>query len=313
MTQRPRISVCMLSYNHEKFIVQAVESAVAQRGEFELEVVIGDDASKDATPVLLQQLQARFPDRIKLRLNAVNVGMMENVQATLSECTGDFIAMLEGDDYWTDIGKLQKQLTEMQTHPDASICFHPVQVHENDRFVPDRFTKEVPAVTTITDLAQGNYMHTCSVMYRAKLVKQLPESFANSTVGDYFLHMLYAQHGSIHKLPDVMAVYRVHSGGVWSSHKDIDKKILQYLSCMIGCFDEQVNAAMIKRYNGIAVRVFMRELGSDADAANLERCLAYDNGPLLEALATLAREHAQFKRSYVGRAMRALHSLTGTR
>lgn len=303
----------MLSYNHEKFIVQAVESAMAQRGEFDLELVIGDDASKDATPSLLQQLQARFPDLIKLRLNAANIGMMPNLLATLAECTGDFIAMLEGDDYWDDPGKLQKQLTVMQTHPDAAICFHPVRVHENDRFVPDRFTKEVPAVTSITDLAQGNYMHTCSVMYRAGLVTQFPVSFADSTVGDYFLHMLHAQHGSIHKLPDVMAVYRVHSGGVWSSHKNIDKKVLQYLSCMIGCFDEQVDAAMIKRYNSIAVRVFMKELGGDSDAANLERCLAYDKAPLLEALATLARENAQYKKSYVGRAVRALHSLAGAR
>lgn len=313
MTRRPRISVCMLSYNHEKFIVQAVESAMAQRGEFELEVVIGDDASKDATPALLQELQSRFPDQIKLRLNAANIGMMQNLLATLAECTGDFIAMLEGDDYWDDPGKLQKQLTVMQTHPDAAICFHPVRVHENDGFVPDRFTKEVPAVTSITDLAQGNYMHTCSVMYRAGLVTQFPASFADSTVGDYFLHMLHAQHGSIHKLPDMMAVYRVHTGGVWSSHKNIDKKVLQYLACMIGCFDEQVNAAMIKRYNSIAVRVFMKELGGDSDAANLERCLAYDKAPLLEALATLARENAQYKRSYVGRAMRALHNIGGAR
>jgi len=313
MTYRPRISVCMLSYNHEKFIVQAVESALAQHGEFDLQIVIGDDASKDATPILLQQLQSRFPGQIKLRLNAANVGMMQNMQSTLAECTGDFIAMLEGDDYWTDPGKLEKQLAVMQAHPDAAICFHPVQILENDSFVPDRFTKEVPAITSITDLSQGNYMHTCSVMYRAGLVEGLPASIANSTVGDYFLHMLYAQHGSIHKLPDVMAVYRVHSGGVWSSHKDIDKKVLQYLSCMIGCFDEQVNATMIKRYNGIAVRVFMNELGSDADAANLKRCLAYDNAQLLNALATLARENAQYKKSFVGRTMRALQSLAGAR
>jgi glycosyltransferase involved in cell wall biosynthesis len=303
----------MLSYNHEKFIVQAVESALAQRGEFDLDIVIGDDASKDATPALLQDLQSRFPGQVKLRLNTANIGMMQNLQATLADCTGDYIAMLEGDDYWTDPDKLHKQLAVMQAHPDAAICFHPVQILEGDRFVEDRFTKEVPAITSIADLAQGNYMHTCSVMYRAGLVAQLPASFANSTVGDYFLHMLYAQHGSIHKLPDVMAVYRVHSGGVWSSHKNIEKKVLQYLSCMIGCFDEPINATMIKRYNSIAVRVFMNELGSDADAANFERCLAYDNAPLLKALATLAQENAQHKKSFLARATRVVASLGGAR
>lgn len=312
MMRRPRISVCMLSYNHEKFIVQAVESAVAQRGEFELEVVIGDDASKDATPVLLRQLQARYPDQIKLRVNDSNIGMMQNLLATLAECTGDFIAMLEGDDYWTDSAKLQKQLAVMQAHPDVAICFHPVQVHENERFVPDRFTKEVPTITSITDLSHGNYMHTCSVMYRAGLVSQFPASFASSTVGDYFLHMLYAQHGSIYKLPDTMAVYRVHSGGVWSSHKNLDKKVLQYLSCMIGNFDEDINATMIKRYNRIAVRVFIDELGSEADTANFERCLMYNKTPLLEALAKLAHENTQYRKSLAGRVTRAMRSLVGS-
>ena len=296
---RPKVSVCMITYNHEKFIVQAIESVLQQDAEFSIELVIGDDASKDGTPALLAALQAAHPERIKLRLNTSNMGMMGNLQATLGECEGQYIAMLEGDDYWSDPGKLRKQIALMDATPTAALSFHPVQIHENGGFVPDRFTREVPAVTTIRDLAHGNYMHTCSVVYRAGLFAKYPESFATSTVGDYFMHMLHARHGDILKLPETMAVYRVHSGGVWSSHKGIEKKVLQYLECMIGNFDEEIDRILIERHASIAVRVLFEEIGSADDAAsaaNLARCLKYHPQALLTRLRAVSAENTRLSR-----------------
>lgn len=285
------VSVCMITYNHAQFVEQAVMSVIEQVADFKVDLIIGDDASTDDTPEILQRLRDQFPERIKLELRKSNVGMMENFSSTLGRCNGKYIALLEGDDYWSDSSKLARQVAYLENNADFALCFHPVAVSEGGKTVADRFTLPVPEVTSITDLARGNYMHTCSVMYRNGLVKELPSDFARSTVGDYFLHMLYARGGPIGRLPETMAVYRVHAGGVWSSHKNIERKVLQYLDCMIGHFDDQIDAILKERYRKISARVFFA-LPPDSDRrAQLHDALKYGEDEFLKSLNALQTEH----------------------
>ena len=296
-TGRVSVSVCMIAYNHQEFIAQAVESVLAQSGNLDIELVIGDDASSDETSAILRKYRQAHPEQIKLRVNRTNMGMMGNLEATLSECTGAYIAMLEGDDYWSDPQKLAKQVAFLEDNPDFALCFHPVRVLENGAFQADRFTRDVAGVTSIHDLAKGNYIHTCSVVYRAGVFSEYPPSFKSSTVGDYFMHMLFARHGLIKKLPDTMAVYRVHGGGVWSAHNNLEKKITKYLECMIGTFDPAIDALLMRRHAEISARIFLSDPEPANRDDNMRRCILFGTGHFAAEMLKLQAENQQMQRN----------------
>src|SRR4051794_3890726 len=119
-----KVSVCMITYNHERFIEQAVASALTQATSFEYEIVIGEDCSTDRTRNILIELQRANPDKIRLLLPEHNLGAQRNFVQTLDMCRGQYIAYLEGDDYWTSSAKLQQQVDFLDQHADFAICFH---------------------------------------------------------------------------------------------------------------------------------------------------------------------------------------------
>lgn len=281
----------MITFNHAKFIAQAIESVLAQKTTFPIELVIGEDCSTDDTASIIQRLAEANPDVIRARFNSPNLGMIPNFLKTFRECRGRYVAMLEGDDYWTDPEKLARQVRFLENHPSYSMCFHPVRVLENDRLSKDdRFTRPVAETTTILDLARGNYLHTCSVMYRRKCLEQLPENLLRSTVGDYYLHMLAARNGQIGRLPEVMAVYRVHGGGVWSAHLDLEEKVLTYLECMIGQFEPEVDELLRQRHRKISARNFVRNLSLADAEMRLSRAQRYGSDELLAELQNALRK-----------------------
>nr|WP_319493617.1 glycosyltransferase [uncultured Desulfobacter sp.] len=215
---RPRlVSVWCIAYNQEQYIAQAIESWLMQKTDFPIEIVIGEDCSTDNTRAIIDSYQAKYPDLIRVIGSENNVGMMANFVRTLEACKGDFIALCEGDDYWTDPLKLQKQFDFLTHAPEYSVCFHPVRVQVGEEVKDDFITQNVHETTTIYDLSKGNFIHTPSVMMRrnSKVINSIRD--LNSPLGDYVLHTLNAQYGNIKKLPDCMANYRVHDGGIWSN------------------------------------------------------------------------------------------------
>ena len=212
-----KVSVSMITYNHEKFIAQAVESVLMQKANFEYELVIGEDCSTDNTRQILLEYQKKYPDKIRLLLPEKNLGMQKNAINTLQASRGQYIAALEGDDYWTDPLKLQKQVDFLEANPDFAICFHKVKIWEKGQ-LKDEYITSVPSVsTTILDLAKGNYIHTPSCLFRNNTAKILGANFHASPLGDYYIHMMNAQYGNIFYIDEAMAVYRVHSNSTFSS------------------------------------------------------------------------------------------------
>jgi glycosyltransferase involved in cell wall biosynthesis len=216
--EKPLVSVCCITYNHEKFISQAIDGFLMQKTDFPVEIIIGEDCSTDNTRAICRDYKEKYPDRITLLLPEKNHGMNQNFIKTVQACTGKYIALCEGDDYWTDPLKLQKQVDFLEVNEDFAICFHPVKVKNEveNTIVDDFITPEMQEVTDIYDLAKGNYMHTPSVVFRKN--QKVFDTF-NSVkfeIGDYPLHILNAQYGKIERLKDTMAVYRRHLGGVMS-------------------------------------------------------------------------------------------------
>jgi len=249
----PLVSVCMITYNHENYIRDAIEGVLIQKTNFPIELIIGEDCSTDNTRKICQENKAKYPDKIKLLLPENNLGMMTNFITTLKACKGKYIALCEGDDYWTDSYKLQQQVDFLEGNTDYSICFHKIQIFKEpeNKLVPDYITREVNETTDIYELAKKNYIHTPSVVFR-NIIERYPKELYKSPVGDYFLLMLIAQYGKIKKIDDVKAVYRVSQNGTWNGKKDQQKDILTYLNLMINYFqDERVLTILKNRRNNI--------------------------------------------------------------
>ncbi len=215
----PKVSVLMLAYNHERFITQAVESVLAQETSFPIELVVGEDCSTDRTREILLDLQSAHPEVIRLLLREKNLGPQRNYATTFAACSGEYIAMLEGDDYWTNPKKLQKQVDALDAHPEWSVCFHITRRVYDDgskepELYPANWTKEV---ATVYDLLKGNLFNTCSQVFRNRLFGPLPSWLLEVEPGDWITNILNADQGPIGCILEVMADYRIHSQGIWSS------------------------------------------------------------------------------------------------
>jgi glycosyltransferase involved in cell wall biosynthesis len=119
-----KVSVLMLTYNHEAYVAQALESVLMQQTDFAYEIVLGEDCSTDHTREIVIDFQRQFPEKLRLLLPAQNLGMHQNFMQTLNACTGKYIALLEGDDCWTSPYKLQRQADYLDRNNDFAICFH---------------------------------------------------------------------------------------------------------------------------------------------------------------------------------------------
>jgi glycosyltransferase involved in cell wall biosynthesis len=211
------VSVFMMAYNHEKFIVEALEGIINQVRNFDIEIVVGEDCSTDSTRQIILEYADKYPRLLKLIMHKKNIGAQTNQIAVFNACKGTYIAMCEGDDYWTDPYKLQKQVDFLEANPDYAMCFHAVNVLENGEKRQSELNKSDKEETySIVDLAHHNLMHTPSVVFRNGLINKFPDWFNESPVGDYVLHLLNAKKGLIKYFPDVMAVYRIHMGGSFS-------------------------------------------------------------------------------------------------
>ena len=237
MSERPlRLSICVVSYNHEKYIAQALEGFLKQKTNFAFQVIVGDDASTDATPKILRDYAEKYPEIIIPVLREKNISPINNSIDVYSRAKTEFVAICDGDDYWTDENKLQMQVDLLDAHPEFAVCYHPTTIHFMDGSRADieypipayRFNKKI---LTLHDLATRNPMHTNSIVYRwrfqsADIRQAMPN---NICPGDYFLALLHAENGGIALIDRVMSVYRVHSGGMsFEIHKRPDLVWLKY-------------------------------------------------------------------------------------
>ncbi|MEW4925275.1 glycosyltransferase [Algibacter sp. 2305UL17-15] len=237
----PLLSVCLITYNHKDFIRQAIDGVLMQEVDFSYELIIADDFSTDGTRDILLEYKAKYPDVIKLILQECNIGPAKNWMdlITSPDSKVKYIAYFEGDDYWTDTLKLQKQVDFLESNLNYSICFHKVKILRDDTFLEDTITearynniKELPA--SVEDLlTQGNFINTASAVFRNNNIK-FPFEFSYSTVGDYFLHIINAQYGFIKQLDEVMSVYR-KGVGVYSGlpTEKMLEKIIIYQTCIL--------------------------------------------------------------------------------
>ena len=220
-----KVSVAILTYNHEKYIAQALDSILMQQVDFNYEIVIGEDCSTDKTRDILIDYQKRHPDKMHLILNEQNIGGMLNEKQVHRACQGEYIAWHEGDDYWTSPHKLKKQVDFLDNHPECSGCFHAVKVFYEDDSREEYISPEPDNARElfIEDLLQYTIVYTCAFMHRNTIFDALPDWYYTSSIGDLEFYLVIAQQGSIGYIDEMMAAYRVHASGMWSGRSNIKK------------------------------------------------------------------------------------------
>jgi glycosyltransferase involved in cell wall biosynthesis len=239
MGNTPLVSIICAAYNHEDYIAKALDGFVMQKTSFPFEIIVHDDASTDRTTSILKGYEKNFPgffSNIYQTENQFSKAIGSITKLTYSLAKGKYIALCEGDDYWIEENKLQKQVEFLESNDDYSICFHRVFDLQDQLLTLSEFnTSEKEESYTIEDLSKGNIIHTPSVIFRNRLIEKFPDWFLHSPINDYVLHMLNARHGKIKYLPTPMAVYRKHNQGMWSllNRLQHDKNMIKVLSLLM--------------------------------------------------------------------------------
>lgn len=257
---KPLVSVFVIAYRHERFIGQAIESIVNQKTDFSFEIVIGEDCSPDNTRAICEEYAARYPDIIHLLPSERNLGPIGNGIRTLRACRGTYIAMCEGDDYWLDMHKLQKQVGFLEANPEFSICFSEVQIQDEmgwDWKDTNYFPKPTKDVYTIDDLilAEQNIIPTPTMVFRNVLPQPYPDFFVNALVGDIAIQLFAADKGKAKFLPEKLAVYRNHAGGITKSKENQEKgeaALLSVLHSLNEFFGFRYNRTFRQRFFSMA-------------------------------------------------------------
>lgn len=247
----PLVCVDMIAYNQEAYIEKAIESVLMQQTNFKFVLVIGEDCSTDATREIVKRYQKNHPDKIILKLPENNLGMLYNETSNVALCNSKYLAWLEGDDYWTDPLKLQKQVDFLEANPDYVLCFHNVSVLQPDgNLVADYITKLPEDYETIETLAKsGNYIHTPSAVFR-NIIQEFPFEYYTCCVPDFFTYMMLGQFGKFKRLEENMAVYRV-GVGIFSGEvrtKRSRYNVNLYSSLLSYLQDENLKKLIFKHY-----------------------------------------------------------------
>lgn len=244
--QKPLVSVRLMVYNNEPYIREAVESILRQKTSFKVEIVVGDDFSTDNTLDIIKSYECTenvyfnildrpiggeyWKDRQRL-------GRLYNFKNIIDNCQGKYIALLDGDDYWTDVLKLQKQVDFLEENQDFAICFHNVIEYNtfdgSKKLLPD--CKE-NRIYSIEDYIINNLTASCSIMFKKNVIgHELPKWFIKSPFGDLaiVLMVLKESNSKAMVLSGEMGFYRIHANGIhgklYKNKKEFRKAFYQHL------------------------------------------------------------------------------------
>ncbi len=218
----PVVSVCMITYNHEAYIKQAIEGVMIQKANFPIQLVIGDDCSTDKTRSICEEYQSKYPSIIVLLQNRNNLGMRDNFIRTMRSCKGKYIAYCEGDDYWTDVNKLQLQFDFLESKKEY-IC-----VHHDDNIINERsysyevYDKKIVDADTV-DIINFHFISTLSIFFRNVLTDEHFKLLSNCGCLDLGIEWILSLHGRFYYMNKKMGVYRINEGSITASNHKILK------------------------------------------------------------------------------------------
>ncbi len=247
----PVVAVWIVTYNHEQYISQTIESILGQKTNFKVRRFIGEDCSKDNTRNICLSYAEKYPCRIEListKQNNIRTNVNNVWKATITS-GAKYIAMCDGDDYWTDTDKLQKQVDFLDANPDFSMCFTGIDiVDEIGMERPDCFAPLDKDELTLEDIVmtENAYIPTSTLVFRNTLQYPMPSFYTNTNIGDCALFLYLTDKGKAKFLNEKTAIYRQHSGGL-SKTEDYARNEYQIVYKLY----EEANKYFDYRYNEV--------------------------------------------------------------
>jgi glycosyltransferase involved in cell wall biosynthesis len=240
-----KISACIITFNQEKYIEDCILNALSQRVYCEYEIVIGDDCSTDNTSLICQKYADAYPSLIKYHRRNNNIGMMKNWFTTLSECSGSYIALCEGDDFWSDPEKLQLQLGILQSQSEISACFHSSYTISSDKNFKNKVLKpdEVERFFNVSEIVErgGDFFSTNSLFFRSDVLNQMPTWLLHAPVADFPFLIYLALSGKVFYLNKCMSVYRIGADNSWTNTTSKSYESLRFRVNQINLMLDQIN------------------------------------------------------------------------
>jgi glycosyltransferase involved in cell wall biosynthesis len=234
----PVVSICSITYNHESYIEEAIDSFLMQETDFPFEIVVGEDYSTDGTRQIIEEYLEQYPNIIKLITSDNNVGPNRNFMRTLNACTGKYIAICEGDDYWIDDKKLKIQKRFLDNNKDFSLCYHNFYIKRKDTIIQNNDKQSDDMLTFETYAKNLPNIQTLTTMFRNDILEIIPENLLDKVKGSHFLFLRMSEFGKLKYIDKYMGMYRIHEGGVWSKKNQFKKGItaLENMDVMISYF-----------------------------------------------------------------------------
>ncbi len=231
--EKYELTVVTTTYNQENYIRECIDSILSQKTSFKFLLIVSNDNSTDNTKLILKGYQEKYPNKIKIINRDKNLGPMDNFISTLNEVHTKYVALCDGDDYWTDNTKLQQQYDFLEKNKDYNICFHQTKIVFEDESESDLLHPiNIKSTLLLDDLIKENFIPANTVVYRWKYKKDnsLINDFPKNIVpGDYYLHLIHANNSKIGYINKTMSVYRRQKHGMWYLTTQKDKQDLFYL------------------------------------------------------------------------------------
>src|SRR4029453_13461190 len=264
-----KVTVLLKTYNHEKYIAQALDSTLMQETDFDYEIVVLEDCSTDATREILSAYKRDHPDKIRLRLAEWNQRSNEGFAKEFQAAPSPYVAFLDGDDYWTSPKKLQKQVDFLRAHPECVVCFHNAMlVYEDGRVPIPHNPANQKLFSVVEDVWECCFIASPTPMFRKDVLGMFPEWYYTMPVTDWPLYILYAQNGRIGYIDELLAVYRIHDEGLWPKQGHIRNmeslfSIYERMNANLWfCYNATAQLMISKRKNELALARRVEELAA---------------------------------------------------
>ncbi len=263
MSNQIMVSIICNAYNHGKYIKDALEGFVTQQTTFPFEVLVHDDASTDNTADIIREYEAKYPELIKPIYQTENqysqkIGINKTYQ--VPRVQGKYVALCEGDDYWTDPMKLQKQFDFMEANPDYALCTCSTDWYNmRSGVVENKCRAEKDMDVSLEEIIlekHGRIFQYASYFLKSEIIKEFPEWRTKFPIGDYPLAIQCALNGKVHMLSECMSVYRYYSEGSWTARMDgdehrinVSKRMIEGLNALNEVTEFRFNELITKRIN----------------------------------------------------------------
>ncbi|MCF6211117.1 MAG: glycosyltransferase [Gammaproteobacteria bacterium] len=262
----PLLSICCITFNHEPYISETIDSFLIQETDFPIEILIHDDASTDATATIIKNYEKKYPDIIKPIYqveNQYSKGGGINSRFNFSRAKGKYIALCEGDDYWTDPKKLQIQVDFLESHPEYVITYHDSQPFDKGGYLDTNFWGALKDLEPI-ELQKATPIFTLTTCFR-NIVDPFPFEAQMAKFGDLFIWSVLGEYGKGKFMKDIKpAMYRIHDGGIFSKKTKQQKNEMRLLTfyALSSYHTRRGNTQLADYYQEKIMKISIKHFGS---------------------------------------------------